>query len=673
MNNITSAIGVASQFNGQVAMASQVIGLGELSADLISNLLSLFDNPQHHRIMKITTAKNGLQEMLLQSLSGTEALNTPYAFELELLSRDAHIELKTMLDEEVLIELQLDDGSYRPIHGRITQFSQVGSDGGIACYRATIEPWLKTLAYRTNARIFQEQNVEQILTALFGEHHPRALFRFELSQPQKTHSYITQYNETDLAFVQRLIEQEGWVYYFEHSADPQQHTLVIVDDATRLPALPHQPVIRFHSADVTETEDSITVWQAQRRIQVGRLATQTFDYRQPNNLLPVALDTVTQQGDVPIFERFTYNGAYAHGTFEDGQSLVQRQMEALEAESKQFFGAGNCRAMQPGYSFEFRQHYVHDRDSAEDRHFRLLSVTHQASNNYLGEQDAHYENSFACIRDKLPFRPLPTVQKPFIHGPQTAIVVGPAGEVMHTDELARVRVQFHWDRYGELNEKSSCWIRVMQPWASSGFGAITLPRIGDEVVITFLDGDPDRPLITGSLYNQQQQPPWALPNSQTQSGFMSRSFRGNSDNAHVIRFDDDLGKEQLYVQSERNMDTLVKADETRQVGGNRTISVDGQHVEQVKKDHLTVVSEGALKIIDEQQYITLQGKTNITLMLTENHLVKLDDSGTITLKVGESEIKMSKSGTIDIKGNDINVTGAANVTVKGGLVNINKE
>lgn len=669
--DITSALGMASQFNGQAALASQAFALTTVSAELITKLLNLFDNPQHHRIMKITTAKGGLQEMLLQRLSGTEALNTPYAFELVLLSRDAHIELKQLLDEEVLIELQLDDGSYRPLHGRITQFSQVGSDGGIACYTATVEPWLATLNYRTNARIFQEQNVEQILTTLFGEHHPRAHFRFDLTQPLKTYSYITQYNETDLAFAQRLIEQEGWVYYFEHSAVPAQHSLVIVDDATRIPSLPHQPSIRFHSANVTETEDSITEWQAMRKIQVGRIASQTFDYRQPNNLLPVAVDTVTQQGAIPIFERFNYSGTYTHGTFDDGQARVQRQMEALEADSKQFFGGSNCRAMQPGYSFALRQHYVHDRDTAEDRHFRLLSVTHQATNNYLSEEEPYYANSFACLRDKLPFRSLPTIQKPFIHGPQTAIVVGPQGEVMHTDALARVRVQFHWDRYGERNEKSSCWVRVMQPWASSGFGAITLPRIGDEVVITFLDGDPDRPLITGSLYNQQQQPPWTLPNSQTQSGFMSRSFRGNSDNAHVIRFDDALGKEQLYVQSERNMDTLVKADETRHVGGDRSIAVEQSHLEQVGQNHSTVVKEGALNVDVQTLDMGLKAKTAMTLQLKADHFIQLTEEGSLQLTVGESSITMKRDGTINITGKIINIMGTANVQVVGGNVNIN--
>ena len=670
--DITSAIGMASQFNGQVALASQAFALQQLGADLIANLLNLFDDPQHHRIMKLTTAKSGLQEMLLQSLTGTESLNTPYAFELVLLSRDAHIELKQMLDEEVLIELQRDDGSYRPISGRITQFSQIGSDGGLACYKATVEPWFASLAYRTNARIFQEQNVEQILVTLFGEHHPRAHFRFEFTQlPLKKYSYVTQYNETDLAFVQRLIEQEGWVYYFEHTIDPIQHTLVISDDVTRIPALPYQPSIRFHSANVTETDDSITVWQAARKLQVGRIATQTSDYRQPSNLLPVAVDTVTQQGDVPIFERFSYGGAYSHGSFDDGQAMVQRQMEALEADSKQFFGISNCRAMQPGYSFELRQHYVHDRDAAEDRHFRLLSITHHATNNYLEKEEPSYTNSFACIRDKLPFRPLPTVQKPFVYGPQTAIVVGPEGEVMHTDALARVRVQFHWDRYGARNEKSSCWVRVMQPWASSGFGAITLPRIGDEVVITFLDGDPDRPLITGSLYNQQQQPPWSLPNSQTQSGFMSRSFRGKSDNAHVIRFDDAQGKEQLYVQSERNLDTLVKADETRFVGGNRSTSIQKSQFEEIGQDCMTVVKEGVLNIDVQKLALSMKAKTAITLQLTASHFVQLSDDGSISLAVGESSINMTQDGTININGDNINIFGTSGVKINGSEVLIN--
>lgn len=669
--NATSALGVAHQLSN---LASQALNIGELNADSISNLLGLFKDPQHHRIMKITTPLGNLQELLLQSLEGTEALCTPYRFELILMARDAHIELKQLLSQTVLIEIQLSDGSYRPIHGHITRFGHLRSDGGIASYTATVEPWLALLDQRTNARIFQEKTVEHVLTTVFGEHAPYAHFRFDLSTPLSMHSYITQYNESDLAFTQRLLEQEGLIYYFEHSADPKQHVMVITDDATRIPVLPSQPSVRFHVAALTEAEDTITSWQSLRQLQIGRVSTQTFDYRQPHNLLPIAMDTVTQQGNVPIFERFTYNGAYTHGTFSDGQALVRRQLETLEANSKKFFGGGHCRAMQPGYSFELREHYVHDNDAVSERLFRLLSVTHRATNNYYDEKGAvaHYENTFACIRDKLPFHPTPSIKKPFIHGPQTAIVVGPEGEVIHTDALGRVRVQFHWDRYGKYNEKSSCWMRVAQPWASGGFGAVALPRIGDEVVVNFLDGDPDRPLITGSLYNQQQQPPWPLPHSQTQSGFMSRSFNGSSDNANILRFDDKQGQEQLYVHAERNLDTVVETDESRNVGGNRQINVGGQHVEHVKKDHVTVVSEGALEIIDEQQHITLQGKTAITLMLAEDHVVTLSESGVILLKVGESEIMMNKDGTITLKGNDIDIEGNARVNIKGGEVHINK-
>ena len=663
--DITSALGAAQQFSGA---ASQALNL---NPDTIASLLGLFKDPQHHRLLKITTPQKELKELLLQDIEGMEAICSPYRFELTLLARDASIELKSLLGQAVLIELQLANGSYRPIHGYITRFSHTGSDGGIALYTATVEPWLALLAQRTNARIFQEKTVQQVLVELFGEHDPYARFDFRLSAPLKTRSYMTQYNESDLAFAQRLLEREGLIYYFEHSADPQQHTLIITDDATRIPALPHQPSIRFHTANVNEIDDSITQWQAVRQLQVGRVTTQTFDYRQPSTVLPITLDTKTRQGDVPIFERFTYQGGYAYSAFDDGQALVQRQLEALEADSKKFFGVSNARAMQPGYSFELRQHYVHDRDAAADRQFRLLSVTHRATNNYLSRSDPYYENDFACIREKLAFRPLPTVHKPVINGPQTAIVVGPPGEVMHTDRLGRVRAQFHWDRYGTYSEKSSCWMRVAQPWASSGFGAITLPRIGDEVVVNFLDGDPDRPLITGSLYNQQQQTPWPLPSNQTQSGFMSRSFKGTSDNANILRFDDKLGHEQLYLHAERNLDTIVEVDETHAVGGNRNINVEGEHTEQVKKNYTTVITEGALEIIDQQQHIALHAKTAITLKLADDHFVTLAESGTITLQVGDSQLQMNKEGAITLKGKAISIGGDMNVDIVGGQVNIN--
>jgi type VI secretion system secreted protein VgrG len=256
------------------------------------------------------------------------------------------------------------------------------------------------------------------------------------------------------------------------------------------------------------------------------------------------------------------------------------------------------------------------------------------------------------VRKKIVFRPQLTTPRPTISGPQTAIVVGPPGEEIFTDELGRVKVQFHWDRKGEHNDKSSCWVRVAQSGASGGFGSILIPRVGDEVVVVFLDGNPDRPLIMGSLYNSKNTPPWSLPANKTQSGFLTRSMKGDGGTANFFRFEDKAGAEQVIMHAERNMDTEIEVDETHSVGSNRTITVGGTHTETIKKDTVMNVQEGSLTIQVDNQFIQVNAKEHIIL------------------QVGDSSITLTPAG-IEIKGDVINILGK-NTYVQGDRVDINK-
>ena len=617
---------------------------------MLMDLLAMM-SPQNKRLFKLNTfAQPGDEELLLEYFSGAEALSKPFQFDLGLLSHRADVKLKSLIGRLATVEIELADGSTRYLNGYINRFSSKGSDGGVIRYGAVLGPWLWMLTCRFDSRIFQDKTVQDVLVDVFGNFGTLPKFEFRLSKTLKQRSFITQYRESDFNFVQRLLESEGLFYYFEHTAD--SHLMVIADNSRTLDPLPEQPQIRFHSASVTETADSITRWSATRQLQSGKIAVRTFDYRQPRNFLPVTMQSLNQQGNVEKFEVYDFPGQYTHGSYEDGEAFVRNRVEALELLGKTFYGDSNCRAMKPGFTFELTQHYEHDLGSAENRQFLLISVEHSGSNNYMTGDQAGYLNKFVCVRSKITYRPQLTTRKPSINGPQTAIVVGPPGEEIYTDELGRVKVQFHWDRYGEFNDKSSCWVRVAQSGASGGFGSVLIPRVGDEVVVSFLDGDPDRPLVMGSLYNSQNTPPWSLPANKTQSGFLTRSMKGDGGTANFFRFEDKSGAEQIIMHAERNLDTEIEVDETHSVGSNRTITVGGTHTETIKKDTVMNVQEGSLTIQVDNQFIQVNAKQHIIL------------------QVGDSSITLTPDG-IEIKGKAITTTSTGTTQITGSEVRVN--
>ena len=617
---------------------------------MLTDVLSMLA-PQNRRLFKLNIlSQSANDEFLLEHFSGSEALSKLYEFDLALLSHQSDVKLKSLIGSPATVEIELADGSYRHVNGYINRFSTQGSDGGYVRYAAVLGPWLWMLTCRFDTRIFQEKTVQDVVSEVFAGFGSLAKYEFRLSKPLKSHSYITQYRESDFNFVQRLLENEGLFYYFEHTAD--SHLMVITDDSSTLVPLPEQPQIRFHSASVTETADSITQWQASRQLQSGKIAVRTFDYRQPRNFLPVTMQSLNDQGDVDRFEVYDFPGQYTHGTYEDGEAMVRNRIEALELMGKTFYGDSNCRAMKPGYTFELTQHYAHDMGDAENRQFLLLSVEHRGSNNYMTGDQAGYLNRFVCVRKKIAYRPQLSTRKPLINGPQTAIVVGPPGEEIFTDELGRVKLQFHWDRQGQFNDHSSCWVRVAQSGASGGFGSIQIPRVGDEVVVVFLDGNPDRPLIMGSLYNSTNTPPWALPANKTQSGFLTRSMKGDGGTANFFRFEDKAGAEQIIMHAERNMDTEIELDETHDVGSNRTITVGGAHTETIKKDTVVNVKEGSYTLQVDNQFIQVSAKQHIIL------------------QVGDSSITLTPEG-IEIKGKVITTTSTDTTQITGAAVRIN--
>ncbi|EJN38068.1 Rhs element Vgr protein [Pseudomonas sp. GM84] len=607
--------------------------------DLVERL-----SPQHRRLFKFHHKSNPESGLLLERFNGVEGLSQAFEYELLLFCNSVQMPLKSMIGQQVSLEIELADADPRFINGYLTRFASLGSDGALERYRATLNPWLSLLEHRIDTRIFQDCTVEEVLREVFALYPEYARYRFYLHRSQKRHSYLTQYRESDFSFIHRLLEQAGMFYYFEHSAE--NHILVISDYSRLSDPLPEQPQIRFHRNSVTEIADAITRWSGHRQLSAGKLALQTFDYRKPHNLLPVAMDSVNEQGDVQCLEVYD-PGQYTHGTYNEGEALLRTRIEALEVRAKWFEGASNCRAMRPGYSFELLQHPAHAGRLVEAREFLLLSVTCEGHNNYLTGQQASYFNTFTCVRKKIPFRPQANTARPVINGPQTAIVVGPPGEEIFTDELGRVKVQFHWDRQGDFNEGSSSWVRVAQTGASGGFGSIQIPRVGDEVVVVFLEGNPDRPLIIGSVYNNGNPPPWPLPANKTQSGVLTRSINGTGRTANFLRFEDKAGAEQVSLHAERDMDIEVEADDRLNVGGNRTINVTGKHAETIRLETSIAVEEGSYYVTVDQGHI------------------KLTAAQSITLEVGQSKLVMNQDGTIKLCGVVVDVNGST-------IINLNK-
>ncbi len=536
---------------------------------------------QKHRLIKLSVHTESDHELLLDRFSGHEAISQPFSFDLALLSRDPLLELKTLVGQPTLLEVELADGAHRCIHGHITGFNHLKNDGGLSYYSATLSPWLWYLSQRVDSRIFQDRTVVDVLHTVFGHYGALAKFRFDLAQgiPLRTHSCITQFNETDEHFARRLLEQEGLLFYFEHTA--QSHTLVVRNDSGRLASLEQQPVIQYHQNSIPATADTISEWAAQCQQQSDAISVPSFDYKQAAPWEHIDTSFLKSASDSVRFERYEFLGQYTPGSRADAINRVGWRRDALHALGKTFRGVSNCRAMVPGYTFTLTQHARHDPLQANSgsnqrapgatvNEFLLLSVQHQGHNNYLNEAEADYSNTFTSIRRHIPYRPQCLTPCPVVAGPLTAIVVGDKnlGEV-HTDEWGRVKVRFHWQRQqpderdsSKQHAQDSAWLRVSQPSAGDGFGHQFMPRIGQEVVVNFIAGDVNQPLITGTVYNSSHHSPRfsdvaglkQLPTNNALSGIKTKEYQGSGYNE--LLFDDTPGQLRTRLAS-RHQDSAL--------------------------------------------------------------------------------------------------------------------
>jgi type VI secretion system secreted protein VgrG len=620
---------------------------------------------QEKRLIAINSPL-GKDALLLKSFTGHEGLSQLFHFSADLLSENHSIAYKDVVGKQVSLLIHLPGDEHRFWNGYVSRFATVGGDNRFSFYRAEIVPWLWFLTRTADCQTFQQKTIPEIIKKVFQDHGFQDFQdRTQASYPQR--EYVVQYRETAFNFVSRLMEECGIFYFFEH--DQNSHKLVFADKPQVHKNCPVQHKVRFNYTPGSTflQEDVVQTWGAEEELRPGKYALTDYNFQTPNTSLMANVQTVDEIGGNTKYEVYDYPGI--HTKKAEGDALTKIRMEEEEAVHHLVAGSGNCRSFASGYKFQMDQHPRRDQNSD----YLLTEVTHSASvgESYSGSgshSEETYTNHFTCIPAAVPFRPQRLTPKPVVQGPQTAVVVGPAGEEIYPDKYGRVKVQFHWDRLGKKNENSSCWVRVSQPWAGKNWGAIDIPRIGQEVIVEFLEGDPDRPIITGRVYNDDQMPPYALPDNMTRTTFMSRSTKGGgSANYNELRFEDKKGSEQIFLNAEKDMDFRVEHDSREYVGNDRSLIVKHDQKEKVEGDlHAEVTGNRNEKA---GQNMSLQVGQNLQEKSGQNYAHEAGME--IHLKAGMNVvIEAGMQLTIKASGGFINI-GPAGVAISGTLVLIN--
>ena len=597
--------------------------------------------------------------LLFDSMTSTAGLSLLGETQINLLSLNPNIKPEALLGKPVTVTMQLRDGGKRFFNGYVTRFGLGAHRGKYFGYQASVNPWLWFLTSTADCRIFQELSVPDIVKKVF-EDHGIANFQFNLFRSYRKWVYCVQYRESDYNFVARLLEHEGIYWYIEHSDG--KHKLVLVDSQSAhdaSPALPSLPFLEHGAATAPDT-DCIHDWHFSREVRSGKVALTSYDFVRPSTDLKAKADKARPYS-LSDYEVFDFQGDYI--VTADGKQLADDRIDELQTPFQQLRGASNAQGIEVGRLLRMTHH---PRKDQNDQYLITGLAIHAQVDGYeAGNAAGGFQCDFTAVPSGQQFRPARRTPKPFVQGPQTAVVVGPGGDEIFTDKYGRVKVQFHWDRYGKKNDSSSCWVRVSHPWAGKNFGAIHIPRMGQEVVVDFLEGDPDQPLITGRVYNAEQMPPWDLPANATQSGILTRSSKGGAyGNANALRFEDKKGAEQVWLHAEKNQDIEVENDETHWVGHDRTKTIDHDETNHIKHDRTETV--------DNNETITVHGQRtevvdkNETITIHQNRTEVVDKEESITIHGGRTET-VDKNESITISGGRTeNVTKDESITIGGG-------
>lgn len=666
------------------------------------------------------TTPLGPDELAFHSLEAVEGLSRLSEIELECLGEAPDIDLDSLLGQIVGLRILMPEGGKRHFSGHVIRCAHVGTLGRFQRYRLSLRPWLWFLGRTRDCRIFQELTVPDIVEQVFAD-HAVANFRLSLSNQYRTRTYCVQYRESDLDFVSRLLEEEGIYYFFEH--EERGHTLVLADGYSAHAACAGFETVAFveNRQGGTEELGFISSWRFEKQVASSKVVLADYDFTKPSVKLE-AFASLQRDHLNAEHEIYDYPGEFDLNP--DGKHYAQARIDEVQVDHELAHAETTCRGLLSGGLFKLSGHSRKD----QNREYLITSTRCRLqSEGHEGQRgdESHYRCELIALNSRQDFRPPRTTPRPKVKGPQTAVVVGPAGDEIHTDQYGRVKVQFHWDRYGKRDEQSSCWVRVSHPWAGKNWGFIAIPRIGQEVIVDFLEGDPDQPIITGRVYNAEQMPPYTLPENMTQTGIKTRSSEdGDIENFNEIRFEDKKGQEQLFIHAELNQDIEVEHDETHwvgndrrknidhnetsaigndrseSVGNNETISIGKNRNESVGSNESISIGKNRDESVGENESVTV-GKNrtvsigdnddqnvgkNHTVSVGKNQTIEIGDTrssrigkddmlrvgknlvidagDSITIKTGKASLSMKKDGTIQIKGKNITLSGSGKVNVK---------
>jgi type VI secretion system secreted protein VgrG len=609
----------------------------------------------------------GPDVLLFHRMTATEHLGRLFQFDFHLLSAEPDIQFNDILGQNITTRLTLPGNKERFFNGYVSHFSQQGTFQNYNAYRAIVHPWLWFLTRTADCRIFQDQTVPDIIKSIFKD-NGFSDYEESLSGHYRTWNYCVQYRETDFNFVSRLMEQEGIYYYFKHQKN--KHILVLADSISSHDPYPGYEKLPYYPPDdnLRRERDHIYEWTITQGIQPGVYALNDFDFTRPKADIQVK-SSIQRDHAHASMEIFDYPGEYSDTG--DGEGYVRTRIEALQMEHELAQGQSNARGLSVGSVFSMTGYPRED----QNREYLIVSATHEVESDiYTSGQSAGssqvYTCSFSALTSKQPFRPARTTAKPIVQGPQTALVVGPSGDEIYTDKYGRIKVKFHWDRYSPSNETASCWVRVAQIWAGKQWGGIHLPRIGQEVIVEFLEGDPDHPIITGRVYNNDNMPPYTLPANATQSGIKTRSSKGGSaDNFNEIRFEDKKGSEEIYLHGEKNWvikiendkNQTIDHDENLSVGNNRTVTVGKTQKESIGDDFTLTVGKQFSHEVGQDMSLNV-GKS-LTIQAVD--AITVSSSKQISFVSGGGSVMMSNNGDIAITGNVVTIKGSSDVVIDG--------
>jgi type VI secretion system secreted protein VgrG len=604
---------------------------------------------QAGRLISLTSPL-GKDVLLLKDFEGREAISEPFRFTLFLYSQNKSVSFGSIVGKNATIEIATPN-SPRYIHGFISQFSQGETTAdNMTSYYATLVPWLWNLSLTAKCRIFQNKSVPDIIKQVFQDLGYND-FRVNLSGSYQPRVYCVQYRETDFEFISRLMEDEGIFYFFEHTSS--KHTMVIADTSSAHKPCPGQDSCSYRPVGGEKGKDSVDSWSDQRQVRPAKYTINDYNFETPSNDLKSSAPTTVTDGKNDKLEIYDYEGKYQKKP--DGDRYSKLRMGALEATHSEVSGSGNVCAFISGGVFSLTNHYRGDFNTS----YILTSVTHRAVSN-LGDAaaGANYSNEFTCIPKSATYRPPRTSRKPIVRGSQTALVVGKSGEEIWTDKYGRIKVQFHWDREGKKDENSSCWVRVAMPWAGKQWGSVSIPRIGQEVVVDFLEGDPDQPIVIGSVYNAEQMPPYPLPDKAVISGVKSNSSKGGGGYNEFV-MDDTKGNELIRLHAQYDCESKIEHDQREEIVNNQTITIDeGNRSLEIKQGNdSTTLDLGAS---------SLQAMQSIVLQVGQNS-IRIDQTG---VTITALNITLQGEVATQIAGTMTQINGSGELTLAGGILMI---